>query len=321
MSLGAFANGVHLITADGQRMVALRDFSDAWHATVDYDTGRDAISISIGYQTVEVIPNSHTAWINNHQVVFDTPVQIIDDVTFLPVREICDAFGLTCVWSNSNQQVVVIDDHTKTYAIWTLDDNWPRYTHTYCRTFDRQTYLRVTVGFPLPIIIHEEHGAAHEKEHYTNGAGRDDDHALPQHTESGSLHWQTTAHPQWSHENAPADAGQTHVNPHQQNGWTEHPTQGQQNTWTQHPTQNQQTGWNQHPTQTQQNSWNQHPTQTQQNGWNQHPTQTQQSGWNPHSSPSPAAGAHENHSAATHQAPPAKEKDGASYSHDVHRGR
>lgn len=108
VGIAAQAQSSHMVYIDGERMVSLSDFSQDFNAAVGYDVDRGAIAVTLNGQTVFLIPNCGTAWVNDCQVTLCTPVVIIDTVTYVPLDFLCQAFNLGCDWSTDQQQVCVV---------------------------------------------------------------------------------------------------------------------------------------------------------------------------------------------------------------------
>ncbi len=95
------------INVNGQPMISLATFSDQFGAVVGFDDTLQATTISLGDVTVSFIPYSSTALLNGNVVELDCPMVIIDDITYLPLHFLCEAFNLNCSWGSADQQVVI----------------------------------------------------------------------------------------------------------------------------------------------------------------------------------------------------------------------
>jgi hypothetical protein len=138
--LGTAVAAQQLVMISGHHMIALRDFSQDVGAVLGFDSSRNAISITLGYQTVEVIPYSTTAWIDGNAVTIPNPVVITDDITYLPFRFMSHALNLSATWSNNNQQVVVVNPYTDETVPFLLDLSFGQRSHVYRRDYDVQEY-------------------------------------------------------------------------------------------------------------------------------------------------------------------------------------
>lgn len=121
-------------------MVSLRDFSREFGAVVSFDSYHNAISISLGYHMVEMVPYSTTAWIDGNPVALDNPVVIVDDVTYLPLRFLSHAFNMNATWENNNQQVIIVSPANSQRVQWNLDLNFGQRPHVYQRNYTPDMY-------------------------------------------------------------------------------------------------------------------------------------------------------------------------------------
>jgi hypothetical protein len=138
--LSAAVSAQQLVMMNGYHYIALRDFSQDVGAVVGFDDSRNAISLTLGYQTVEVIPYSTTAWINGNPVTIPHTVVITDDVTYLPFRFMCHALNLSATWSNNNQQVVVVNPYTELSVPFLINLSFGQRPHVYRRDYNVQQY-------------------------------------------------------------------------------------------------------------------------------------------------------------------------------------
>jgi len=162
----------HMIFINGHAMISLRAFSRHFDAAVGYDQGRGAITVTRNERTVSLIPYSNTGWIDDRQVTLRNPVQIIDDVTYLPLRFMCHAFELDCTWSADKRQVFIIVNTVNLERLeFDRDDAWGQHQHVIQRTFDFHHYVnfhepRLHQGNPHPELggsNHQNHAHAGSK--------------------------------------------------------------------------------------------------------------------------------------------------------------
>jgi hypothetical protein len=139
-----------IVTIKDRQMIALQDFAEIFDATVDYHVDRDEISISLWDTTVYLVPYRMTAWVNDRKVWLDMPVVIVDETTFLPVRFICEAFGLRYDWAPSSPQVIIINQRTTERIVLIIDLDWYRSPRIWRYDYDLHWY----VGFYRPCPHH-----------------------------------------------------------------------------------------------------------------------------------------------------------------------
>lgn len=158
LSLAALADGVNVVVINRQPMIPLRAVCDTWGAVIDYDGGRDAISISLNDRCVSMIPYSQTAWIDGRVVALDAPVVIIDDVTYVPVRFLCDAFDMDCQCSEADQHVVIINRRTRACFTLVIDVGWPQRRHVMRHDYNCRDYCASLRHYRIDPPHHEGWG-------------------------------------------------------------------------------------------------------------------------------------------------------------------
>ena len=138
MSVGALAQRLQVVYINNQPMMALQDFGATFNVTIDYDKRLDAISLSQGGRVVDFIPYANIAWIDGHVVKLDTPVVIVDDVTYLPVNFVCDTFGYNCL--DQDGQFIIVNQVTLVQTVWVIDSGWGQRHHHWQRHFHCRGY-------------------------------------------------------------------------------------------------------------------------------------------------------------------------------------
>ena len=141
MGVAAHAGGNEIVTINGHSMMPLRTFSQRFGAVIDYDNGRQAISVAMGNRYVDLVPYSTTAWIEQTPCRLDAPVVIIDDTTYVPVQFMCQAFGLGYSWDNADQQVVIVTQY-QAPVVFGLDFGWTSRAHVWRHDYDGRDYMR-----------------------------------------------------------------------------------------------------------------------------------------------------------------------------------
>lgn len=161
LSVAAMATDLSqkMVMVNQRPMISLRDFAETLDATVDYQVDRNEISITVDDTTVYLHPDSMTAWVNDRKVWLDMPVVIIDDVTYLPLRFMCDAFGLRYDWTPDNQQFTVINRWTMERIVLIIDLEWGRRAHNWRHDYDYHTYVNFHTRHDTNGYQHGSHGA------------------------------------------------------------------------------------------------------------------------------------------------------------------
>ena len=140
VNIAALATDLNVVVINRHHMVSLSSFADKFGAVVDYDSERDGISLKLGDRTVDLIPYNRTAWVNGAAVSLDQPVVIVDDVTYLPLRFMCETLGLGYTCNDADSQVVVVDGYTNETCYMVIDWGWCNYPHFWCYDFDCRLY-------------------------------------------------------------------------------------------------------------------------------------------------------------------------------------
>ncbi|MDD4664234.1 MAG: peptidylprolyl isomerase, partial [Caldisericia bacterium] len=89
----------------GRTMVPLRFLSEAFGATVHYDESSKGIVITLDKTVIALQIGNPNAMKNGKSIILDSPPQIRKNVTFVPMRFICDAFGANTEWDNDTQKI------------------------------------------------------------------------------------------------------------------------------------------------------------------------------------------------------------------------
>jgi len=163
-----------MVIVNQRPMISLRDFAETLDATVDYQVDRDEIRISIDDTTVYLRPYSMTASVNARKVWLDMPVVIMDDVTYLPLRFMCDAFGLRCDWDPVTRRVIVINRWTMDRVVLLIDLDWDRREHRWQRDYDFHWYVNFHTSHNNHGYKRDDHGASQD------GHNQHHDYSAPQ---------------------------------------------------------------------------------------------------------------------------------------------
>ncbi len=140
VQVAALATDMNLVVINKHHMVSLTSFADKYGIAVDYDSEHDGISMKLGDTTVDMIPYNRTAWVNGVAVTLDQPVVIVDDVTYLPLRFMCETYGFGYTCHDEDNQVVVVDNVTQQSCFFVVDWGWCGLPHFWCYDFDCHPY-------------------------------------------------------------------------------------------------------------------------------------------------------------------------------------
>ncbi len=191
-------------------MISLAAFSDQFGATVGFDDTLQAITITLGDRTVSMIPYSNTALLNGNVVELSCPMEVIDDITYLPLQFMCDTFNLNCTWGDANQQVVIFNVCTRQPITCYLDAAWGCRRHVwgwgyYRRNYDKYSHL----VYGQPPVCGQTPGCGQPSGYrqgpgygQTTGNGQPQWHVQPQwHGQHGGQYQPTRGHQAVRHEN------------------------------------------------------------------------------------------------------------------------
>ena len=134
-------------------MISLRECGERFDAVIDYDTLHGGFSIIVGARVVRLVPYSDIAWIGDREYLLHAPVMVVDDVTYVPLHFICDAFDYDCTWSDSAHTHVIIVNRAiverPRFELW-IDLDFGRRPHIYRTHVDGHAYYQHYRVLPPP---------------------------------------------------------------------------------------------------------------------------------------------------------------------------
>ena len=95
------------IDANGRTMVPVRFISEALAAKVDWDDNTRTVIVTKGSTVIKLVIGSRQIIINGTAATMDTAAIIRDGRTFVPVRFIAEALGLTVGWDGASRTVIL----------------------------------------------------------------------------------------------------------------------------------------------------------------------------------------------------------------------
>ncbi len=93
------------ISINDRTMVPMRAIFEALGASVDWDDATQTAISDMGGTTVIMTIGSNVMYVNSMPVALDTPAQMVNDRTLVPVRAIAEAFDCNVEWDDSTQTV------------------------------------------------------------------------------------------------------------------------------------------------------------------------------------------------------------------------
>lgn len=91
---------VNPVIKDGRTLVPLRDIFENLGATVEWDSKTRTITAKSGENEVVLTIGSKTAAINGTEIDLETPPQIINGKTLVPLRFVSEALGANVTWND-----------------------------------------------------------------------------------------------------------------------------------------------------------------------------------------------------------------------------
>lgn len=70
----------------------------------------NTVIIKWGNRTAKLVPGSSVITLDSMSLQMDVPVQVVDGRTFVPLRWVCEAFGLKVAWDSESQTVTIITE-------------------------------------------------------------------------------------------------------------------------------------------------------------------------------------------------------------------
>ena len=96
------------INAENYTELPLRAVSEAFGATVGWDDASRTVTIMMGQRIVSMTIGSKTMYINGTPVAMNTAPEITNERTFVPVRDLANALGITKIdWNEASATVTL----------------------------------------------------------------------------------------------------------------------------------------------------------------------------------------------------------------------
>lgn len=96
------------INAENYTMLPLRAISETFGATVNWDDSSKTITILIGQRIISMTIGSKTMYVNGTPVAMNTAPEITSERTFVPVRDLANALGISNInWEEASGVVTL----------------------------------------------------------------------------------------------------------------------------------------------------------------------------------------------------------------------
>ena len=139
---------------NGRTLVPVRTIFENLGATVNWDGSTRTITSTKGSTTVIMQIDKATMQVNGTSIPLDTPPQIINGRTLVPVRAVAEAFGNRVTWDDETSTVIISDslyfetpDKAHSYlANWLLDNGevFSEYVYIQLDFSDEREYIRIS---------------------------------------------------------------------------------------------------------------------------------------------------------------------------------
>jgi len=95
------------VTANGRTMVPIRFITEVMGAVVDYNSTTRKVTVKLDPTIVILTLDSTTAVVDGQNKTLDAPAQIRQNRTFVPIRFISEAFGLTVDYNSATKTITI----------------------------------------------------------------------------------------------------------------------------------------------------------------------------------------------------------------------
>lgn len=100
--------GTTPIIANGRTLVPVRAIIEAFDGEVLWDGTTQTVELTLYDDTIRLVIDSNTAYLNGGLHTLDVAPTIINGRTMLPIRFVAEGFNLGVAWDNSSQTVSII---------------------------------------------------------------------------------------------------------------------------------------------------------------------------------------------------------------------
>ncbi|MDO4302055.1 MAG: cyclophilin-like fold protein [Clostridia bacterium] len=166
--------GTAPVIKNGHTMVPIRTIVEETGGRVEWNNDTQAVVIYRGNDSIELKINSEIAYLNGEEYVIETPPEIINSRTFLPVRFISEGLGFDVDWNEALQQITItadsVNDGTGTSGNTVREDNMTDINvkagnvEFSAKLYDNETTRGLIKKFPVTYNMSELHG--NEKYYY-----------------------------------------------------------------------------------------------------------------------------------------------------------
>lgn len=145
--------GTKPVVTNGRTLVPIRAIIEAFGGSVGWDAKTKSVLLSMDGDTIKLLIDKNTAYLNNKPETLDVAPTVINDRTMLPLRFVAEGFNLGVAWDGNSRTVSVIKD--------TLTDAEYRYLQGILPDYSNQAYVYVNNNVPF-FKAYERIGASFE---------------------------------------------------------------------------------------------------------------------------------------------------------------
>jgi hypothetical protein len=109
---GEFTDGLHPYISGGSTLVPIRFVVEKLNANIRWDgeTKEVTVNDSRTQTTIKLTVGSDQASVNGKPVTLETPAELTDNSTFVPVRFIAESLGAKVEWDNDTRSVIITQE-------------------------------------------------------------------------------------------------------------------------------------------------------------------------------------------------------------------
>ena len=97
----------NVINKDGYTLVAFRDLFEMLDAEVDWNSVKRNITAKKDGKVLVINVDTNKAKLDDKYLDMPVSIEIIDETTYVPLRFICEAFGMEVTWDSEKQKVSI----------------------------------------------------------------------------------------------------------------------------------------------------------------------------------------------------------------------
>lgn len=101
----------NVINKEGNILIAFRDLFNMIGAEIDWNSVKRTITAKKDNNTLVIYIDSDKSQFNDKDIKFPVSIEIIDNVTYVPLRFICELFGFDVDWNGEKKNVSVYNNY------------------------------------------------------------------------------------------------------------------------------------------------------------------------------------------------------------------